>query len=146
MRRVISGAEAAQVAVDRFAVVPDCGLVLFTLERQPPATGDGAKHHRVDDRAALPGERIHVDEQSVFRIVLDDFGQLVLIETPVTHGDLFIHGIEAAERSDHMRSLARDKSVRHSAAGFEQFAGHRDIDIADAGRQRQHGTPAAKLA
>ena len=45
-----------------------------------------------------------------------------------------------------MRALGRDEAVRHRAAGFQQFARHRDVDVADAGRERQHRALAAELA
>ena len=45
-----------------------------------------------------------------------------------------------------MRALGRDEAVCHRAAGFEQFARHRDVDVADAGRERQHRPLAAELA
>ena len=45
-----------------------------------------------------------------------------------------------------MRAVRRDEAVRHRAAGFQQFARHRDVDVADAGRERQHRALAAELA
>ena len=145
-RGVEAGAEAAQIAVDRLAVGADRRFQLLGGQRQPPRPGDGAEHHRVDDRAALFGERVHVDEQRVARIVRDGLDQLVLVEAAVAHGDLLVHGIEAAGRADQMRALGRDEAARHHAAGLEQFARHRDVDVADAGRERQHRALAAELA
>ncbi len=63
-RRLEPGTKAAQIAVDRLAVVADRGFELLDRERQFAAAGDGAEHHRVDDRAALLRELVHVDEQS----------------------------------------------------------------------------------
>ena len=80
------------------------------------------------------------------RVLLDDLDQPVLVEAAVAHGDLLVHGIEAAERGDHMRAVGRDEAVRHRAAGLQQFARHRDVDVADAGRERQHRPLAAELA
>ena len=44
-----------------------------------------------------------------------------------------------------MRAVGRDEAVGDGAAGFEQFARHRDVDVADAGRERQHRALAAEL-
>ena len=144
-RGLEAGAEAAQIAVHRLAVLADGGFQLLRLNRQASAAGDGAQHHRVDDRAALLGQRLHVEQQCRARVLLDRVDQPVLVEAAVAHGDLFVHGIEAAERADQHRAIRRDEAVRHRAAGFQQFARHRDVDVADAGGERQHRPLAAQV-
>src|SRR6187401_2687470 len=89
--------EAFQIAVDRLAILANGRLELLEPERQPSAAGDSAEHHRIDDRAALFCQCVHVDEESVFRMLVDELDKLVLIEASITHRDLFIHRIEAAQ-------------------------------------------------
>ena len=65
------GAEAAQVAVDALAVGADRGLERLDRDRQPAAAGDDAEHHRIDERAGAPRDRVHVDQDVALRILLD---------------------------------------------------------------------------
>ena len=69
------GMEAAQIAVHRFAVGTDGRFQLLGRQRQAPAAGNGAEHHRIDDRAALLGKLVHVDQQRVARMILDDLDE-----------------------------------------------------------------------
>src|SRR4029079_16713902 len=86
---VVTGAEAFKIAVDRLAILSNGRLELFACERQPAAAGDSAEHHRIDERAALLCQGVHVDEESVFRMLVDDLDEPVLIEASVTHRNLF---------------------------------------------------------
>src|SRR5262245_25078017 len=79
-------------------------------------------------------------------MLFDNLVQRVLLSATVTHGNLFIHGIEAAERSYDVRTVWRDETAGHSSAGFKQFARDCDIDVADAGRKGQHRTLSAEFA
>ena len=44
-----------------------------------------------------------------------------------------------------MRAVRRDEAICDRAAGFQQFACYCDVDIADAGREREHGALAAEV-
>ena len=51
-RRIKTGAETAQIGVDRLAVGADRRFERFRRDRQRAGAGNGAEHHRIDHGAA----------------------------------------------------------------------------------------------
>ena len=136
-RGVEAGAETAQISVDRPAVGADRRFERFRRDRQRAGAGDSAEHHRVDHGAALARDRFEIKQQRVFRILLDRMDEPLLVVSSVTHRHLLHHQIRAARRGDSRGAVGRDETAGDGAAGFHQFAGDDEIDLADARRQRQ---------
>ncbi len=130
------GAEAAQVGFRRLALAADRGLESLRCNRQPAAARDEAEHHGIDHRAALRRQLIHVEQQRALCMVADNFEDAFGIIAAVGHRHLFRYDIGARGRRDHQRAVGRDEAAGDGAAGLHQLAGDRDIDVADAGRQR----------
>ena len=80
------------------------------------------------------------------RLFLDRLGKPRAVEAAVAHRDFFGHQIGAAGRGDHGGAIRRHESRRNATSGFQQFARQHDVDIADAGCERQHRLLAAQLA
>ena len=118
-RGFVPRAEAAQIVVDGFAVFADRCFKLVLRQWQSTTAGNGTEHDCVDDRPALLCERIQIDEQCFFRMLFNDLDQLFRIEAAIAHGDLLVHGKEAAGGADHMCTCGRDEAVCHRTAGFQ---------------------------
>ena len=65
-----AGAETAQIGIDRLAVGADRLLIGLRRDRQRAGAGDGAEHHRIDHRAGLARDRLEVEQQRLFRMLL----------------------------------------------------------------------------
>ena len=103
------GAESFQVALDRFAVRLDGGLEGLDGNRQPARAGNRAEHHRVDDRAGLPGGGFHVEQQVRLGILLDRLDQALRVIAPVRHLHLLDRQIDAAGRGEEQRPVGGDE-------------------------------------
>ena len=145
-RRFKAGAEAAQIGLDRLAVGADRRLEGVGRDRQRAGAGDGAEHHRIDHGAALARDRFEIEQQRAFRILLDRLDEPLLVIAAVAHRHLLHHQIRAAGRGDGRGAVGRDKAAGDGAAGFHQFAGDDEIDIADARRQREDRAALVGLA
>ena len=145
-RRLKTGAEAAQIGLDRFAVGADRRLERFGRDRQRAGAGDGAEHHRIDHGARFVGDRFEIEQQRALRILLDRLQQSLLVIAAVAHRHLLHHQIRAAGRGDGRGAIGRDETAGDGAAGFHQFAGDDQIDVADARRQRENWTALLGLA
>ncbi len=133
-----AGAETLEVRVDRLAVGADRRLENVRRDRQAAAAGDQAEHHRVDHGAALLGERLHVDEQVRLRMLAGRPGQPRAVVAAVAHRHLLHHQVGAAGRGDQQGAVGGDEARRDGAAGLHELARQHDVDVADAGRQREH--------
>ena len=122
----------------RLAVLADRGFEGFGRDRQPAAAGDGAEHDRADDRAAFLRKLRHVEEQGFPGVGLDRLAQALRIGAAVAHRDLLVHREEAADRCDGESAVRGDEAAGDGAPGLQQFARDRDVDVADAGIERQH--------
>ena len=145
-RRRKAGAETAQIGVDRLAVGADRRFERFGRNRQRAGAGDGAEHHRTDHGAAFARDRFEIEQQRAFRILLDRLDEPLLIVAAVAHRHLLHHQVGAAGRGDGRGAVGRDKAAGDGAAGFHQFAGDDEIDVADARRQRQDRAALVGLA
>ncbi len=110
-----------------------------------PEPADRAEHHGVDDRPRLLRGRLHVEQDSLFRILLRGLEQALRIVAPVAHLHLLDGQIYAGDRRDQQGAVRGDKAVCDGAAGLEQFARHHQVDVADAGCEREHRALAAEL-
>ena len=143
-RGVETAAEAPQIGVDRLAVGADRVLERRRGDRHAPAARDQPEHDRVDHRAALLGERVHVEKEMALRMGLDRLDQAGAVVAAVAHRHLLHHQIGARGRGDHQRAIGRDETAGDGAARFHELARQHDVDVADAGRERQH-QPSGKL-
>jgi hypothetical protein len=90
-RGVEAAAKAPQVGVDRLAVRADGVLERRRGDRHAPAARDQPEHDRVDHRAALLGERIHVEEEMALRVGLDRLDQAGAVVAAIAHRHLLHH-------------------------------------------------------
>ena len=111
-----------------------------------PAAGDQAEHHRIDDRAALLRQLLHVEQQRLLRVLRDRLLEALGVVAAVAHLHLLDHEVGAAGRADQQGAVGRDEAAGDGAAGLHQLARHHQVDVADAGAQRQHRLAAAELA
>ena len=144
VRRLEPAAETLQVGVHGLAVRADCAFERRRGNRQPPAAGDEPEHDRVDHGAALLGQRFHVEEETGLRMLLDRLDEPCAVVAPVGHRHSLDHQIGTGGRCDHQRAVRRDETAGDGAARFHELARQHDIDVANAGRQRQH-RPRGKL-
>ena len=98
------------------------------------------------DRAALLRQRLHVEQQRSLRVLLDRLQEALGVVAAVAHRHLLDHEVRAAGRADQQGAIGRDVAGRDGAARLEQLARHDQVDVADAGAQRQHRLAAAELA
>ena len=110
-----------------------------------PQPASETEHHGVDHGAALLRQRLHVDEQRSLRVLADRLDQPLRVVAAVRHRHLFRDQIGARRGSNHHGSVGRDEAAGDGAPGLHQFARHHDVDVADAGRERQHRPAAAKV-
>jgi len=137
-RGVEAAAEAPQVGVDGLAVRADGTLERRRGDRQAPAARDQPEHDRVDHRAALLGERVHVEEEVALSVGIDSLDQARAVVAAVAHRHFLHHQIGARGRGDHQRAIGRHEAAGDGAARFHELAGQHDVDVADAGGERQH--------
>ena len=140
-----SGLEAAQVCLRRLAFGADRAFEGLDRDRQLAAAGDGAEHHRVDHGAGFLGDRFHVEQDARLCILLGNLEQARVVEAAVAQRHLLVDHVEAAGRGNQQRTVGRAEAVGDTAAGLHEFGGHQHVDVADAGRKRQHRTAHAKL-
>jgi len=124
----------------------DRGFKGLDWDRQSAAARERTQHHGVGHRAALLGDRVHVEQQPRLRMLLDRTGEPGLIVATVAHRDLLVHHVEAAGRG---RSSACGRGVTKPAdtarPASRNSPRQHDVDVADAGRQRQDGFAAARV-
>ena len=138
-------AEAAQICLDRLAVLADRGLEQLRRYRQDPRAGDRAEHDRIDHRAALRRQSLHVEQPALLGLALDRMHQMRAVEAPVAHRHLLLHHEETMGRGDDEGAIRGDKAGADGAARLQELAGEQQVDVADAGMQREHRPPAAEL-
>ncbi len=131
-----TAAEALQVALDRLAVGADRVLERRRRDRHAATARDQAEHDRVDHRARLSGERLHVEDQMLLRVRGDRFGDARAVVAAIAHRHLFRHQVGAAGGRDHQCAIGRDEAGGDGAAGFQQFTGDHDVHVADPWRER----------
>ena len=129
---------AAAAALDRL-------LAGLARQRQRAAAGHGAEQHRVDHGAAVLRELAHVEQRRMSRQLLAGGDDALALEAAVAHLHLFDGRVDAVRGGDQRRALGADIAVLHRAAGLDQLGGDHDVDVAGAGRQRQHRRAAGEL-